>query len=164
MRILSREALLNEIINEAKKRKRGWKLIFGKDEKMQSLDYYIIHPEVGIYLLKEYQKNPFLFRGVGGKIARKVDEGIARAVNRSKGEFSIIQLDVKEISRCIEEGVPLKRILEEQKGIKLSVKGKASFSKKQFDHLKEAFPVERRKIDSSFEKLLSLDGFYNSYA
>ena len=163
MEVLSREAVLNEIVNEAKKRKKGWKLVFGKDEVMQSHDYYIFHPEVGIYLLKEYQKSPFEFRGVGGKIARKVDEGVSRAISRSRGEFSIVQLDMKEVTKCIEEGMSLWKVLEERRGLKMPVKGKASFSRKQFDYLRESFSIERKKIDSFFEKLLSVDGIYNSY-
>ncbi len=164
MEVLSREALLNEIIREAKKRKKGWKLVFGKDELMKSYDYYILHPDVGVYLLKEYQKNPYQLRGVGGKIARRVDEEISKAISRFKGEFSIVQLDIKEVSKCIENGISIREMLEQQRGFRMPVKGKASFSKKQYNYLRESFEAERRKIDSSFEKLLSTDGIYDSYA
>ena len=76
VKIKSRINLLNEIIKDAEKYPKGWKAVIGKDEKRFSNDYYIFNPNIGIYLIKEYQKNPYEVKGLGGKIARHVDDNI----------------------------------------------------------------------------------------
>ena len=84
MKVKTRIETLNDVIKDAKKHPTGWKAIFGKDNNRLSNDYYIFNQKSGIYLLKEYQKNPFELKGVGGKIARYVDEDVENFVRMTQ--------------------------------------------------------------------------------
>jgi len=64
VKIKSRNNLLNDIIKDAEKYPKDWKAVIGKDENRFSNDYYIFNPNTGIYLLKEYQKNPYEIKGM----------------------------------------------------------------------------------------------------
>jgi len=59
VQIKSRNVILNDIIKESKKHPKGWNAAIGRDQRLLSNDYYIFNPNVGIYLMKEYQKSPY---------------------------------------------------------------------------------------------------------
>ena len=170
MKVKSRSELLNDVIKDAKKHPKGWKAIFGQDNKRLSRDYYILNPDIGIYFLKEYQKNPFEVRGIGGKIARHVDEDINVDVSKYAGDFGIIQGNIRKISENIKRGIPPKKIFEEaikgkneDMGISIPMRGRASISEKSFFHLRESLSIKQKKIDTKFEKIADNAGLYNSY-
>ena len=48
-------------------------------------------------------KNSFEVKGIGGKIARNVDEDIESDVSKYAGDFGIIQGDIKKISESIQK-------------------------------------------------------------
>ena len=54
-----------------------WRAVAGQRRRGVGEDLYLAHPTVGMFLLKTYAKNPFEVRGVGGKVARRVDEDLA---------------------------------------------------------------------------------------
>ena len=56
VKVKSRNELLNDVIKDAKKHPKGWKAIFGQDNKRLSRDYYILNPDIGIYFLKDKRK------------------------------------------------------------------------------------------------------------
>ena len=168
MKIKSRNDILNDIIRDSKKYPNGWKAAFGKDKDRFSNDCYISNPDIGIYLLKEYQKNPFQTKGLGTKIARHIDEDIQDKILEKSGDFGVIQGNIRRIIRNIEKGIHPQKILEEglkgkNLGITVPVKGKASTSEDTFDYLKNSFSSKQKKLNSSFEKMVSDDGIYNSY-
>jgi len=66
VKIKLRNEILNDVIRDGKKYPKEWKAVFGKDKTSLSRDCYIFNPNVGIYLLKEYEKNPFETKGLGG--------------------------------------------------------------------------------------------------
>lgn len=76
MKIKSRNAILTDIIRDGKQHPNGWSATFGNDPESFSHDCYMFHPSVGIYLIKEYDKNPYEVKGVGSKIARHIDDDI----------------------------------------------------------------------------------------
>ena len=125
MKIKSRNEILKDVIKEGKKHPKDWKAIFGKDEKRFSRDYYIFNPNIGIYLLKEYQKNPYEIKGIGGKIARKVDEDIETKISKYSGDFGIIQGDFTKVLKNIENSYELSKfnslnfeaLLDNKKGL-----------------------------------------------
>ena len=91
-----RHEILSDIIKDSKKYPNGSKAAFGKDKKLFSNDYYIFNPAVGIYVLKEYQKNPYQVIGVGSKIARHIDDEIENKFDKNRGDFGIIQGNFKK--------------------------------------------------------------------
>jgi hypothetical protein len=168
VKIKSRNETLNDIIRDSKKYPKGWKAAFGKDDKLFSHDYYIFNPNIGIYLLKEYQKNPYNVKGLGTKIARHIDEDIQEKISEKSGDFGIIQGNIKKIVKNIDRGIDPQKIFEEglkgrDLGIRMPVRGKASTSKDAFDHLQEAFSSKQKRLNSKLEKMISDDGIYSSY-
>lgn len=168
IKIKSRRETLNDVVKDAKRYPKGWKAILGNDRESLSKDYYIFNPKIGIYLLKEYQKNPFEVKGIGGKIARNIDDDIDNEISKYATDFGIIQGDVKKISKNIQKGIPLQKIFNaviegKDMGISIPMKGQATTSKDSFTNIRNTFLTEQKSIDTKFEKIAAKDGLYNSY-
>ena len=168
MKIKSRSNLLNDVIRDAKKYPKGWKAVIGKDENRFSNDYYIFNPNTGIYLLKEYQKNPFEIKGIGGKIARYVDDNIENEISKYSSDFGIVKSDILKISSNLRKGTSFEKILNaavdgKDMGISMPMRGYASSSKNSYTNIRKELLNKQKKIDSNFEKIASEDGLYSSY-
>ncbi len=169
MKIKKRNDILNDVIHEGKKNPKGWSAITGKDNNRLSSDYYIFHPKVGMFLLKEYNKNPFQTKGIGGKIARRVDQDLDSVIRKNNNDFGIVQGNFQKILKNLEKGIKPKSILDsalkgkKDLGIKMPVRGKATSSKKVFDNLNINKNKNKKKIDSKFEKIAYDDGLYKGF-
>lgn len=168
VKIKSRNDILNDVISDAKTFPTGWKALFGKDNERLSRDYYLFHPESGIYMLKEYQKNPFEVKGIGGKIARYIDNDIESEMTKHSGDFGIVQGDIRKIARSLERGIHPKKIFNaafkgKNLGISMPVRGHASSLEGSFITVHHALSTKRKKIDKTFEKMASDDGLYSGY-
>jgi len=169
VKIKPRNDILRDIIRDAKKYPKGWNATFGHDTNLFSHDCYIFHPDIGIYLLKEYNKNPFEVKGMGIKLARRIDEDIEDPNNQKSGDFGIIKENIQKILRNINKGIPPQQILTvqingEDLGITIPVQGKHLPQKTRFIVLKNAFYSRiKKKLDTYFEKMASEDGIYKSY-
>ncbi len=168
MKIKPRNDILRDIIRDGKKHPKGWHAAFGTDPSLFSHDCYIFHPHIGIYLLKEYNKNPFEVKGVGLKLARRIDEDIQEQMTRKSGDFGIIQGDIRKILTNINKGIPPQQILTsalqgEDLGITIPVQGRASTSQDTFHSLKSTFSQKQKKLQTHLEKMVSEDKLYTSY-
>jgi hypothetical protein len=168
VKIKPRNDILRDIIQDAKKYPKGWNATFGFDTNLFSHDCYIFHPNIGIYLLKEYNKNPFEVKGMGSKLARRIDEDIEEQITKKSGDFGIIQGDIQKILRNINKGIPPQQILTsamngQDLGITIPVQGKASTSKDTFQSIKSTLHTHQKKLETCFEKMVSEDGIYKSY-
>jgi len=169
VKIKNRNEILNDIIHDGKKHPKGWKAVIGKDIKRMSNDYYIYNPDTGIYLLKEYQKNPFQIRGIGGKIARNIDDEIEDKITKNAGEFGIIQGDFQKIFRNLERGIHPRKIYDaaikgkKDLGLSMPVRGSASESEEIFSNLHLDLSNKQKKLDSKFEEIATEEGLYKSY-
>ncbi|MCU0851318.1 MAG: hypothetical protein MUC80_08650 [Candidatus Thermoplasmatota archaeon] len=168
VKIKPRNDILRDIIQEGKKHPKGWNAAFGKDSSSFSHDCYIFHPNIGIYLLKEYNKNPFEVKGIGSKLARRIDEDIEEQIRKKSGDFGIIQGDIRKILSNINRGIPPEKILTsaiqgDDLGLTIPVRGRASTSETTFHTLKNTFSRQQKKLDTCFEKMVSEDGLYTSY-
>ncbi|MEF8879305.1 MAG: hypothetical protein V5A64_02800 [Candidatus Thermoplasmatota archaeon] len=169
VKIKNRKEILNDIIKDGKKHPKGWKAVFGKDHRHLSNDYYILNPKTGIYLLKEYQKNPFQRKGIGGKIAKKVDEHVENEISKYSGDFGIVQGDFQKVLKNLKKGVKPDKILKEavkgkkDLGLRMPIKGEASSSEETYTDVKTNMPDKQKKIDSKFEEIAKEDGLYKSY-
>ncbi len=166
--VKSRNNVLTDIIKEAKKYPKDWKAVFGKDRQLLSNDYYLFHPDVGLYLLKEYQKNPFERKGVGGKIQRHVDEQISNTISSYANDFGIIQGDIKKIAHHIQKGKHPHEIIDaaihgKNMGLTMPLRGHASASDKTFHDLRKELSTKQQRIDKNLKKRAQEDGLYNSY-
>jgi hypothetical protein len=168
MKIKSRNEILNDVLLKAKDHPNNWNAVFGKDNHSLSSDSYLYHPNVGLYLLKEYNKNPFVRKGVGGKIARHLDQDIEKNITNLSGEFGIIQGDIHKIALNLNRGVHPNKIIDgaikgDDLGLKIPVRGKASNSNQIFSTMKETITSSRKKVDEAFEKMAKKDGLYQAY-
>lgn len=168
IRVKSRKEILNDIINDAKKQPSNWKAVFGRDTNRFSNDYYLFHPDVGLYFLKEYDKNPFNQIGVGGKIARHVDEDICSKLTTFSENFGILQGDIKKIVTNIQRGIQPSDILDaaikgEDLGISLPLRGSATAQNCTYRFLRNFESRHQQKIDEQFERLANQENIYTSY-
>ena len=68
----------------------GWRGVAGPRRRGIGEDLYLGHPAVGLFLLKTYPKNPFEVRGVGGQVARRLDDELeALLPDRDAGRFAV---------------------------------------------------------------------------
>lgn len=168
MKIKPRNDILRDIIRDGKKHPKGWHATFGKDQTLFSHDCYIFHPRIGIYLLKEYNKNPYEVKGVGSKLARHIDQDIQEQMIGKSGGFGIIQGDIGKILANINRGIPPQQILTralqgEDLGITIPVQGCASTSQDTFHCLKNTYSPTQKKLESQLEKMVRDDRLYTSY-
>jgi len=169
LKIKVRNEILNDVIRDGKKYPKEWKAVFGKDKTSLSRDCYIFNPNVGIYLLKEYEKNPFETKGLGGLVARHLDEEVQAQISKYAGDFGILQGDFNKIIKNLQKGIEPREIFDaaitgkKDLGISLPVRGHASTSKDVFNNLHNNLLTRQKKIDEKFKKIASDEGLYNSY-
>ena len=168
MKIKLRNDILTDIILDGKQHPKGWSATFGNDPETFSHDCYIFHPNVGIYLVKEYNKNPYKVKGVGLKIARHIDDDIMNRLTNQSGDFGIVQGNIPKILANIDKGIHPRKILEgalegKDLGLKIPVRGHAFTSKETYEYLESAFSQKQRKLTSTIQKMVSDDGLYASY-
>ena len=169
MKIKNRNEILKDVIKEGKKNPKNWKAVFGRDDKRFSRDYYLFNPDIGIFLLKEYEKNPFETKGIGGKIARYVDQDIETKISKYSGDFGIIKGDFAKIYKNIERGIKPEKIYnaalkgKNDYGLTIPIKGHASSSSDIFNVIRDVLSKKQKTLDTKFEKMASDDGLYKSY-
>lgn len=168
MKIKLRNDILKDIIRDGNKHPNGWNAAFGKDSSSFSHDCYIFHPCTGIYLLKEYSKNPYEIKGVGSKLAHHIDDDIEEKMRKKSGDFGIIQGDIQKILMNLNRGIPPEQILTsaiqgDDLGLTIPVCGRASTEESTFHSLKNSFSQRQKKLDMCFKKMVSEDGLYSSY-
>ncbi len=170
MKIKKRTEILDDIIRDAHKHPTGWHATFGKNTRHHTTDTYIFHRKCGIYLLKEYQKNPFHTRGVGAKLARKIDDDILTSGTSHKPtNFGIIQGDIPRIMNNIKRGIPPTEILTaalhgKNLGIQIPVKGNASHNHDRHHKINEIMSPCQHKLDESLQKMYEHDRLTTGYS
>jgi hypothetical protein len=168
-KIKPRNEILNDVIKDGKKYPNNWKAVFGKDNKLLSTDYYLFNPDIGIYLLKEFEKNPFEVKGIGGKIARHLDEDLESEISKYAGDFGIMQGDFKKILKNLDKGINPEKIFKaalkgnKDFGLTMPVRGQVSTSKVIFENIYNNFSEKQKKIDEKFQKIASDEGLYKAY-
>jgi len=75
MRVRDWQDILDDVTDEGAD-PDGWRAIAGQRQDSVGEDLYLGHPGVGVYHLKTYAKNPYDVRGVGAKVARRIDDDI----------------------------------------------------------------------------------------
>jgi len=75
MRVRDWDDILKDVV-ESDADPDGWRAVGGDRANGIGEDLYLAHPGVGAFQLKTYAKNPFDVDGVGGRVARSVDDEI----------------------------------------------------------------------------------------
>jgi len=159
----TREEILLEIISKGKEIPKGWKATSRYDTKLHATEYNILHPEVGIYQIKEWQKNPFHVKGVGAKIARRVDDIL---INEPLGRFGILQYNPGKIFEDAPEDVSLKKLLQDmasgrqKTGMEMMLTGEMHPVAKD---IKKTVQKKQNEINRALIKIQENEGLYDSY-
>lgn len=75
MRVRDWQAILEDVV-ESGDDPGDWRAVAGDRSRGLGEDLYLGHPRVGVYQLKTYAKNPFEVRGVGARVARRIDDDL----------------------------------------------------------------------------------------
>ena len=75
MRVRDWQDILDDVVDESTDAE-GWRGVAGQRRGGVGEDLYIGHPAAGVYHLKTYAKNPYDVRGVGTRVARRIDEDL----------------------------------------------------------------------------------------
>jgi len=93
MRVRDWQAVLETVV-ESSADPDGWRAVAGDRRDGVGEDMYIGHPDEGVFGLKTYAKNPFDVQGVGGRVARSIDDELdpllPKAVDEG-GRFGVRQ-------------------------------------------------------------------------
>lgn len=75
MRVRDWQDILDDV-TEGDHDPQGWRAVAGDRRAGLGEDLVLGHPDAGVFFLKTYAKNPRDLRGVGARVARRVDEEI----------------------------------------------------------------------------------------
>ena len=112
MRVRDWQDILGEVIEESDDRD-GWRALAGQRSGGVGEDLYLGHPAAGLYQLKTYAKNPYEVRGVGARVARKIDGDIDPLLpgrEEAPGRFGVRRPpededQAKDMAKRLEEAV-----------------------------------------------------------
>lgn len=75
MRVRDWQDIVNDVVEEDAD-PDDWRAVAGDRASGVGEDMYLGHPAVGVFQLKTFAKNPFEVKGVGTRVARRVDEDL----------------------------------------------------------------------------------------
>lgn len=159
----SREEILKEIVKKGKENPKGWKATHCYNSQLNILERYILNPKVGIYQINEWYKNPFEVKGIGDKIAKKVDEDL---LDEKIGSFGIIKFEPRKIIENMESGMLVEDIFrkayagKEGSGIDIALKGGVHAPNKIYEMCKE----KQNELNEEFKKFLERERAFEGYA
>ncbi|AGB16486.1 hypothetical protein Halru_1888 [Halovivax ruber XH-70] len=92
MRIREWNDLLEDVSDESAA-PADWRAIAGDRASGVGEDLYLAHPQVGVYLLKTYAKNPYEVGGYGAEVARSLDDELGSFLpsDDADGRFALQQ-------------------------------------------------------------------------
>jgi len=91
MRVRDWEDIVSDVV-DSNADPDEWRALAGDRASGVGEDFYLGHPSQGVYHVKTYAKNPFEVRGVGARVARKVDDGLADYLpDGDAGRFAVQQ-------------------------------------------------------------------------
>ena len=73
MRVRDWQDLIEDVV-ERDVDPEGWRAVAGDRASGVGEDMFLGHPAVGVFQLKTFARNPFDVRGVGARVARRVDD------------------------------------------------------------------------------------------
>jgi len=89
MRVRDWQDIVQDVV-EADADAEDWRAVAGDRANGVGEDLYLGHPDAGVFQLKTYAKNPFEVRGVGTRVARRIDEDIGPFLpTEGNGRFAV---------------------------------------------------------------------------
>ncbi|AFK20455.1 hypothetical protein E6P09_12885 [Haloferax mediterranei ATCC 33500] len=75
MRVRDWQDILSDVVDDGRD-PDAWRAVAGQRRQHIGEDLFLGHPDVGVYQLKTYAKNPYDVRGVGARVARRIDDDL----------------------------------------------------------------------------------------
>ncbi len=166
MDVKTREEILCELIARAEEHPYGWKAAVRQDPRLFARDYYIFHPRVGVYELKEYQVNPFEAAGVGAHLASSVPKDLPRSLKQQAGIFAIVEVSLARLRKVLEEtsgGITLPEV-DVRAGIRIPMQGPVHSASTSLKFLDSSLERKRHVVDEEFRRLVDRRGLTMAYA
>ena len=162
----------------------GWRAVGGDRAGGIGEDLYVGHPGVGVFQVKTYAKNPYQVEGVGGRVARRIDDKLDPLFpgeDDAKGLFGVQQSpededEAKEKAKDLETVVethaeapttPQALFEDIMDALDSPAYGPMEFENTDrpdsLDELSETFEEAEELLDAEFEDVISDDverGFY----
>jgi len=98
MRVRDWQDILEDVADDSVE-SEGWRAIAGQRRGGVGEDLYLGHPRSGVYQLKTYAKNPYEVKGVGSRVARKIDDELDDLLpdaDDAEGRFAVNQAPESE--------------------------------------------------------------------
>ncbi len=177
MKIRDLNEIFDEIKEEGKKidKKDDWWAGKARNKEIGN-EWFMGHPDVGLYQFKSYQKNPYSSTGVGAKLTKNVDDEIEKKFEKQTNSiFGVLPDKInknrkKRAKRLIENpkhNNPSKLFKNLLNTLGINIRGSLSQSRKgeptSIQELKGEFDEEQKQLTNEFKKILNRDDIYNSY-
>lgn len=177
MKIKNLDDVVEDIKDEGKdvENKDEWWAGKGNQKDLGD-EWFVGHPEIGLYQFKSYRKNPYTLKGVGTKLTKNIDDEIESDFEKDTNSmFGILPNEIKKSrKRRTEKMIKeeefknptqlFKKILD---GLGINIRGNLSYSKndspKPVRNLRSKFEEEQKQLTEEFRKILNRDEVYNSY-
>lgn len=89
MRVRDWQDIMEEVVDSGADPDR-WRAVAGDRRGGLGEDMFLGHPQVGVFQLKTYAKNPFEVRGVGSQVARRLDDELDPLFpEKASGRFGV---------------------------------------------------------------------------
>ncbi|MFB6205862.1 MAG: hypothetical protein ABEJ05_04965 [Haloglomus sp.] len=75
MRVRDWQDIVEDVV-ESNADPSDWRAVAGDRRGGLGEDFFVGHPDAGVYQLKTYARNPFDVKGVGGEVARRIDDDL----------------------------------------------------------------------------------------
>ncbi|MGB9955814.1 hypothetical protein ACOZ4B_05440 [Haloferax prahovense] len=87
MRVRDWQDILSEVVEDGRDRDPdAWRAVAGTRRRSLGEDLFLAHPNAGVYQLKTYAKNPYEVRGVGARVARRIDDDLDPLFPHRRGD------------------------------------------------------------------------------
>ncbi len=166
MDLKTREEILRELVARAAEHPHGWKAAVRRDPQFFADEYFIFHPRVGVYELKEFQVSPFETSGVGAQLSPSTPRDLSRRLKTREGLFAIVEMSLARLRKVLEEtseGTPLSQESLDA-AIRIPVRGPAQGIPSSLRFLDSSLEKKRRVVDEEFRRLVERRGLTMAYA
>ncbi|MFC6961828.1 hypothetical protein [Halocatena marina] len=111
MRIRDWQDILTDVV-ESSATPDDWRAVAGNRQRGVGEDMYLGHPDAGVFHLKTYAKNPFEVKGVGGRVARRIDDDLDPLFpTTDTGRFGV-QSPIEDESQAEQTATELEEVIK----------------------------------------------------
>ncbi|CCQ37021.1 uncharacterized protein Nmlp_2871 [Natronomonas moolapensis 8.8.11] len=112
MRVRDWQEILEDVV-ESDADAGGWRAVAGDRRGGVGEDMFVGHPSIGVFQLKTFAKNPYEVRGVGSRVARRIDDELDPLFpERDDGGRFGVNHGVEDADEATERAKRLEAVLE----------------------------------------------------